>query len=109
MALRYRLHIDAGSTFRREFEYTNPDGSEFDLTDYSAALQIRETPTSPLALSVTPDIDVENATISFTLTAAQTATLTQERYVYAIELTTPDDEVFRFVEGGIRVSPEVVR
>lgn len=109
MALRYKLHIDAGSTFKREFEYTNPDGSEFDLTGYSAALHIRETPTSPLALSVVPDIDVENGMISFTLSAAQTSTLTEERYVYAMELTTPDGEVYRFVEGGIRVSPEVVR
>lgn len=109
MALRYKLHIDAGTDFEREFEYTNPDGSVFDLTGYAALMHIRETASDPLTLEIVPELDLANGIIRFALTAEQTSTLTAAKYVYAIELTSPDGTVQRFVEGGIAVSPEVVR
>ncbi len=110
MAVRYKLHIDAGATFKREFEYTNDDGTVFNLTGYTAKLQIRETVDGPLVLEIIPAINVTTGVISFTLTAAQTATLIKPEYVYAMELYAPGNEpTFRFIEGGVEVSPEVVR
>lgn len=110
MAVRYKFHIDAGATFQRQFEYTNDDGSVFDLTGYSALMQIRQTPESELALEHVPSIDVETGMITVTLTAEETAELTLPEYVYAIELTAPGGEpVVRLVEGAVEVSPEVVR
>ena len=108
MAVRYKLHIKAGATFEREFEYTNEDGTLFDFTGYSALMQIRETPDADLALEIEPTL--EDGKVAINLTAEQTSTLTAPAYVYAIELYAPGNEpTLRFVEGGVRVSPEVVR
>lgn len=110
MAVRYKLHIDAGATFQREFEYTNDDGSVFDLTGYTSLMQIRETPEAELALEIEPELDIETGKVSIYFTAEQTASLTLPEYVYAIELYAPGNEpTLRFLEGGVEVSPEVVR
>lgn len=109
MAFTVNLYVEAGATFSREITYTNPDGSVFDLTGYTAALQVRETATSSTAkITKTPTIDVSTGKVSWTFTASETSSLTAEKYVYAIELTK-DGTVLRFVEGDITVSPEVVR
>ena len=107
----YDLNIDAGATFEVQFEYTNDDGTLFDLTGWTAKFQARETTGSTLALEVTPTITTATAMITLHLTAAQTATLTKTNYVYAIELTKTGTEtlVIRLVEGEIWVSPEIVK
>jgi len=106
----YTLNIDAGATFTRQFEYLNDDGTPFDLTDYSALFQIRLKPNSDLVLESVPTIDVETATVSLTLTAEETALLTQPGYVYGIELIhTTEEPVIRLIGGYVLVSAEVVR
>jgi len=110
MAFIANLYVEAGATFSRTITYTNDDGTLFDLTDYTAELQVRETVSSASAiLTKVPTIDVEDATISWTFSAAETATLTAEKYVYGLELTKSDGTVTRLVEGDLTVSPEVVR
>ena len=110
MAFTVNLYVEAGATFTREITYTNPDGTVFDLTDYSAELQVRETATSDTAaITKTPSIDVPTGKVSWTFTATETSGLTADKYVYAIELTKTDGSVIRFVEGDVTVSPEVVR
>jgi len=110
MADSVNLNIDAGATFSVEFAYTNEDGSIFDLTGYTALMQIRDMPTSPnFVLEIVPALTIALGFISFTLTAAQTSTLTNSAYVYAIELYGAGNNVIRPVEGRIIVSPEVVR
>jgi hypothetical protein len=109
-AIQLNLYVEAGATFERSLVYTNDDGSLFDLEDFTAQLQVRETVGSSTAkLTITPEIDVETATISWTFTATQTATLTAAQYVYAMELYGPDSLVIRLIEGAVVVSPEVVR
>lgn len=108
MAEVYTLHVDAGATWRVEFEYTNKDETVFDLTGYGAIMQFRETPEAPLALEMEADIDVELGRLVFTASAADTSTLTLPLYVYAVELTGPS-EVVRLVQGSVHVSAEVVR
>ena len=110
MAFTVNLYIEAGATFSREVTYTNADGTVFDLTDYTAELQVRETATSATAvITKTPSIDVPTGVVSWTFTATETALLTASKYVYAIELTHTDGTVIRFIEGDLVVSPEVVR
>lgn len=109
MAVRHKLYVEAGTTVTRQFEYLDNDGEPFDLVGYTAKMQIRETASGDLALEVTPTIDVETGQVAIELSAAQTSTLTAPKYVYAIELYGPDGYVVRLVEGGVTVSPEVVR
>lgn len=110
MATTVNLSVDAGATFSVEYEYTNDDGTIFDLTGYTGIMQIRDMPSSPsYVLQVTPTLTIATGIISVTLTATQTASLTNSSYVYAIELLGAGGYVIRAVEGKITVSPEVVR
>jgi hypothetical protein len=109
MAVRHKLYVEAGATLTRQFEYLDNDGEPFDLVGYTAKMQIRETADGELVLEVTPAINVSTGEVSIEIPAAQTALLTSPRYVYAIELYGPDGYVVRLVEGGVAVSPEVVR
>ena len=110
MAFTVNLYVEAGATFSREITYTNADGSVFDLTDYTAELQVRETAASSTAvITKEPTITVLTGKVAWTFTAAETSLLTASKYVWAIELTHTDGTVLRFVEGDITVSPEVVR
>jgi hypothetical protein len=110
MADTYNLSIDAGATYLVEYEFTNQDGSVFNLTGYTAKMQIRDMPTSPtLVLEVIPTITILTGIISVTLTATQTSALTNSKYVYAMELYGAGGYVLRPIEGIISMSPEVVR
>lgn len=110
MAINLNFYVEAGATFQRSIVYRNDDGTLFDLTDFTAQLQLRETAASATAkLTVTPTIDVETATISWQFSATQTSALTAKTYVYAMELYGPNALVIRLIEGVVTVSPEVVR
>ena len=110
MAYIVNFYVEAGASFSRSVTYTNEDGTLFDLTDYTAELQVRETVASATAaLTVTPSIDVETATISWSFTPEQTSSLTASSYVYAMELTKTDGSVIRLIQGSLTISPEVVR
>jgi hypothetical protein len=111
LAQTYNLHIDAGATFNLNLRYRNQDGSLYDLTGYTASLQVRKTATSSTAVvSVTPSINVATSVISVNIPAATTSTLTDSPYVWALELHSADESnVIRLVEGLVIVSPEVVR
>jgi len=110
MAANYGLEIEAGATFSLEFEYKNDDGTLFDFTGWTAKAQIRQTPSSATALEITTSINTSTSVITISLTAVQTATLTATNYVWAMELTqTSTSKVVLLVEGGVVVSPEVVR
>jgi hypothetical protein len=109
-AIQLNLYVEAGATFQRSLVYTNDDGSLFDLTGFTALLQVRETVKSTtVKLAVNPTIDVATATISWSFSASQTSTLTAPSYVYAMELTNSSGFVIRLLEGAVTVSPEVVR
>lgn len=110
MAYIVNFYVEAGASFSRSVTYTNEDGTLFDLTDYTAELQVRETVESATAtLTVTPTIDVPTAVISWSFTPAQTSTLTASSYVYAMELTKTEGSVIRLIQGSLTISPEVVR
>jgi hypothetical protein len=110
MSLIYTLNIDAGATFTRQFEYLNDDGTPFDLEGFTALFQIRLKPDTELILETVPEIDLETAMVSLTLTAEETALLTEPDYVYGLELIHESGEpVIRLVGGTCLISPEVVR
>lgn len=107
MATNEPLSIDAGATYSVEFEFETAAGVPIDISTYVAAFQIRKSPISDVAvITTTPTITVNKVLVS--LTAIQTATLTEGPYVYGIELSKAA-EVIRFVEGVITVTPEIVR
>lgn len=110
MAYIANFYLDAGASFTRSVTYTNQDGTVFDLTDYTAHLQVRETVGEAFVLiEKFPTIDVEAGSLTWSFTPAETSSLTSEKYVYAMELTHTDGSVIRLLEGDLTVSQEVVR
>ena len=63
-----------------------------------------------MILQTEPEIDLETATVSLILTAAETSLLTASEYVYGLELIDEEGEpVIRLAGGACFISLEVVR
>lgn len=116
MTARMSLLIPQGSTLRRRFHLKNPDGTNVDLTGYSARMQYRST---HAATSVLLDASVANGRVTMGGTAGTfdvvvpagvtQALVAPARGVFDVEITSSGGEVYRIVEGDVRVSPEVTR
>jgi len=112
---QFDLEILAGSTFPSvsgpcSFYPTDSDGVAFSLTGWTAKLQIKENPSTTAILDVVPTVNTSDNSVSFTLTAAQTALLTKTNYVWALELTeTATSKVLTLARGQVEVTPEIVK
>ncbi len=111
----FNLEVYAGSTFpsvagQCSFYPTDVDGVAFDLTGYTAKLQVREQPSTEPVINIVPTINPADNSVSFMFTYAQTALLTKVDYVWAIELkNTATTEVLTLVRGQVYVYPEIVQ
>lgn len=119
----YNLYCEQGTTFSRLIEIEYPDPVDptiffpFDLTGFSASLQVRrtvESSTSLISLNSTngggieiqPN-DVENA-LRIYMTATQTSSITSDG-VYDLEIEDPNGSVSRVLRGTFTLSPQVTR
>lgn len=119
----YNLYCEQGTTFSRLIEIEYPDPVDptiffpFDLTGFSASLQVRrtvESSTSLISLNSTngggieiqPN-DVENA-LRIYMTATQTSSITSDG-VYDLEIQDPNGSVSRVLRGTFTLSPQVTR
>ena len=114
MAVTYNTTIDQGADWYITFVYENPNGTPVNVTNYTAALQIRTSPlakTAVLTLTNTSGITITGNTGTFAChaTAAQTTDITNGRYAYDLEITSPASIVTRLVQGTIEVTPQVTR
>lgn len=117
----YNITCQQGSTFVRVIRIEYPDAIDptifhpFDLTNYSARMQVRRTITSATEM-ISLDTDdngieitsPENGEITITMTSTQTATFASDG-VYDLEIISPDIFVTRILQGEFRVSLEVTR
>jgi len=117
----YNITCQQGSTFVRVIRIEYPDAVDptifhpFDLTNYSARMQVRRTISSATEM-IALDSDgngieitsAEDGEITITMTSTQTATLTSDG-VYDLEIISPDIFVTRILQGEFRLSPEVTR
>lgn len=117
----YNILCEQGTTFSRVFTLRYPDEidptiyHDFDLTNYTARMQVRRLITSTTAMI---ELTTENGGIVITnpaggeltvyMTNEQTASLTSDG-VYDIELINEIGEVARLVQGGFTLSLEVTR
>jgi hypothetical protein len=110
----YNLNIDQGATFERTITVKNPDGSLFDLSGYSARMQIREEiDSAEFQVELTTDnggitLGDTDGTIDLYMSHSVTSTLDDEG-VYDIELVAPNGKVSRLLKGKVRVDYEVTR
>jgi hypothetical protein len=114
MAVAYNTTIDQGADWYLTVTYEDPNGTAINITNYTAALQIRSLPSDPttvLSLSTGSGITITGATgtVEVHATAAQTGAIDEGNYYYDLEITAPTGVVTRLVQGQVVVSAEVTR
>jgi hypothetical protein len=111
----FDLEILSGSTFPSvegdcSFYPTDADGVAFALTGWTAKLQVKENPSTSPIIDIIPTVNTSDNSVRFSLTPAQTSSLSKTDYVYAIELTqTSTGKVLTLVRGQVFVTPEIVK
>lgn len=109
MATIQNLYIDQGTTFSLTITISDQYGGVKNLTDYTAAAQLRKSYYSTTSTSFTASVSSAlEGEVTISLTATQTSALKAGRYVYDIELTSTL-ETLRVLEGIIVVNPEVTK
>lgn len=109
MAIKANIVIDQGTDFSTEIDVLDENGDIVDLTGYSGAAQMRKHYTSATATAFNVAIDESGGSVTLSMNAATTGTITAGRYVYDCELTNSSNVVSRLVEGIVTVTPQVTR
>ena len=111
MAAIANLSIDQGATFTSDVTVKDANGNAFDLTGYTAEAKLAKGYASTrtrTSFTTTVAADATTGVVTLSLTAAQTAALDAERYVYDLEITqTSSGNITRVIEGIISVRPQV--
>ena len=112
----YNTVIDQGADWFINFVYENPNGTPVNITNYTAALQVR---TSALAKTAVLTLTTQNGGLTIIgaqgkiaahATAAQTSAITNGKYAYDLEITEPTQGIVtRLIQGTIQVSAQVTR
>jgi hypothetical protein len=85
------------------------NGDPKDLSDYTAAAQMRKSYFTNTAIDFTAEITLpEDGEVTISLTAEETSAIKAGRYVYDIEITG-EDETLRVLEGIVVINPEVTK
>ena len=111
MGAKANIVDDQGSDFSTTITVRDNAGAVLNLTNYIGAAQIRKhyTSTTATSMNVVFETPRENGQISLKLTRAQTAGLSDGRYVYDVEVTDSANTRSRLVEGIVTVTPQVTR
>jgi hypothetical protein len=109
MAIKANLQIDQGADFSTEIDVLDDNGDVVNLTGYSGAAQMRKHYTSSTATNFTVAVNALAGTVTLSMNAVTSATVTPGRYVYDCELTSSSNVVSRLVEGIVTVTPQVTR
>ena len=111
----YNITCDQGATFKRTITWTNQAKTPYNLTGYTARMQVRSTAASTeIILELTTAntrivLGGAAGTIELTVAANVTTALTPGLYVYDLELVSGGGEVTRLIEGNFNVKAEVTR
>lgn len=109
MAIKTNLIVDQGTNFVYNIYLIDSAGDPFPLTDYTANAQIRRSYTSSSFATMNVAIVEQSGLITLTMNSSTTSTLTNNRYVYDLELKSSSDIVSRIVEGYVTVNLGVTR
>ena len=99
------LLIYQGADFVIDFSVENDNGTEFNLTGYSAACKIKKHYTSSTSVTCTTAIftPATAGRIQLSLSAAQTTAMKSGRYVYDVVITASSGLKTRVLEGTVSV------
>jgi len=110
MAIVANLLVDQGTDFETTIDIVGSDGNPVDLTGYTIAGQIRKAYTSSTAYNFVAEVTAEIAGIvTINLSNNITSNMKAGRYVYDVEMTSPNGMRSRVCEGILEVNAEVTR
>lgn len=109
MAQIQNIYIDQGTTFSLSIGVNDQNGDPKDLTDYTAAAQMRRSYYTNTSIDFTAEVSLPlDGEVTISLTAAQTTAIKAGRYVYDIEIES-EEETVRVLEGIVVINPEVTK
>jgi len=109
MATVQNIYIDQGTTYSLALTVSDQFGDVKNLSDYTAAAQMRKSYYSNTAIDFTAEISAPTTgEVTISLTAEQTSAIKAGRYVYDIEISS-ELETIRVLEGIVVVNPEVTK
>lgn len=119
-APQLNLSISAGTNFSQSFTISNPDSSSTDLTGQTIIARLAKRPGAYDAVASTmtnPVFDYIDFTTSvvdavhgeclISLTAAETATLQEGKYVYSVVLDDGAGTITEILQGLVTVRPAI--
>lgn len=109
MAIKANLDIDQGTTFQTTVNVTDENDDIVTLTGYTGAAQLRKHYTSSNSVAFTVSISPTIGTVTLSMNANTTGTISAGRYVYDCELTDSNGAITRLIEGIVTVTPQVTR
>lgn len=110
MSNAVNLFVDQGADYYRTMTVIDIHNSPLDISNYTIKGQIRKNYTSTTNANFNMLIlDAVNGKIGMGLNNTTTQSLSEIRYVYDIEITSPDNKVYRIMEGILTVNPCVTR
>lgn len=111
----YKLKIEQGETFNPVLTWKDETGTAVNVTGYTARMQIRKTAeASAFLLECTTEngriaLGGAAGTITFSVSAADTAALPSGTFRYDLELISGGGIVTKLLKGDVVVAQEVTR
>ena len=114
----YNITCQQGATFQRQVTWTDSARDAYNLTGYTARMQVRSDVTSNTIIATlsttagntgTITLGGTAGTVDLLISATNTAALTAGQYVYDLELVSGGGVVTRLLEGNFKVTAEVTR
>ena len=112
MAAIANLTIDQGATFNSDVTVKDSNNNAFDLTGYTASAKMAkgfQSTKTRTTITCTVAADATTGVITLSLTADQTSSLDDGRYVYDVEIALNDSTVEKVHYGIITVHPQATK
>ncbi len=112
---KYDFTLYQGATFARVLTWKDENETPIDLTGYTARMHIRESQDADAAfVTLTTENDGITlgdaaGTITLSISASDTAAITETSGVYDLELVSAGGIVTRLLAGEVLISKEVTR
>ena len=106
MAAVHNLYIDQGADFSADIGIFDDFNTAWDLTGYTGAAKIKKSYSSSTSTPFTVSVNA-SGTITLALTAANTSTLAEGRYLYDVVITSAGGSKTRVIEGLVTINPGV--
>jgi len=109
MAIKANIVIDQGADFSALIDVADVDGNTYSLNGHTASSQMRKSYYSTTFFSFTTSVNAIAGQVSLNMDNATTAAIEPGRYVYDVEITSPENVTTRVVEGIVTVTPGITR